>query len=159
MAIVEDITLTADDLSKINGGKKKNSVKNKLENVDSADESPINNSTRAKNLDEIIGRENEKNKLKVLVKSAKSRDDVIDHILFYGPPGLVKTTFGYAISSEFGSNFIFTSGPGISSKAELASIISSLNKGDFLFIDEIHRLNKVLEEFLYPVLEDFQMDV
>lgn len=114
---------------------------------------------RPKKLDEIIGRAKEKDKLGVLINSAKSRNDVIDHMLFYGPPGLGKTTFGYAIASEFGSNFIFTSGPGISSKAELASIVSSLNQGDFLFIDEIHRLNKVLEEFLYPILEDYRMDV
>lgn len=116
-------------------------------------------SLRAKKLSEVVGREKEKQKLSVLINSAKSRNAVIDHMLFYGPPGLGKTTFGYAIASEFGSNFIFTSGPGISSKAELASIISSLNEGDFLFIDEIHRLNKVLEEFLYPILEDFRMDV
>jgi Holliday junction resolvasome RuvABC ATP-dependent DNA helicase subunit len=116
-------------------------------------------SLRSKSLDEIIGREKEKRKLRILIKSAQSRKDVIDHILFYGPPGIGKTTFGYALAQEFGSNFISTSGPGITSKAEIASIISSLNEGDFLFIDEIHRLNKVLEEFLYPILEDFKMDL
>lgn len=122
-------------------------------------ENIFDNSLRAKTLSEVIGREKEKQKLNVLINSAKSRNDVIEHMMFYGPPGLGKTTFGYAIASEFGSNFVFTSGPGITSKAELASIISSLSYGDFLFIDEIHRLNKVLEEFLYPVLEDFCMDV
>jgi holliday junction DNA helicase RuvB len=122
-------------------------------------DSDLDISMRAKTLAEVIGREKEKQKLSVLIGSAKSRNDVIDHMLFYGPPGLGKTTFGYAIASEFGSNFVFTSGPGISSKAELASIISSMNHGDFLFIDEIHRLNKILEEFLYPILEDFRMDV
>lgn len=116
-------------------------------------------SLRAKKLQEIIGRDQEKKKLEVLINSAKNRKDTLDHLLFYGPPGLGKTTFAHAISSEFGTNIIFTSGPGISSKAELASIFSSISEGDFVFIDEIHRLNKTLEEFLYPILEDFQMDV
>lgn len=114
---------------------------------------------RPKSLGEIIGRKDIKKKLNVLIKSAKSRNDVVDHLLFYGPPGLGKTTFGYALANELGSSFIFTSGPALNSKAELASLLSSLQEGDILFIDEIHRLNKVLEEFLYPVLEDFCMDV
>lgn len=159
MAIVEDLYLDKEKFEKISGKSKK---KEKIETVQTIETTPAqkqNDNLRAKNLKEIIGRESEKQKLEVLIKSAKSRDDVIDHMLFYGPPGLGKTTFAQAIASEFGTNFIFTSGPGISSKAELASICSSLNHGDFLFIDEIHRLNKVLEEFLYPILEDFQMDV
>lgn len=116
-------------------------------------------SNRAKNLDEIVGRESIKKKLRVLISAAKSREDNLEHMLFYGPPGLGKTTFGYAISNEFGANFIITSGPALTSKAELASIITNLNDGDILFVDEIHRLNKVLEEFLYPILEDYKMDI
>ena len=115
--------------------------------------------SRPQKLSEIIGRKDIKNKLDVLINSARSRTDVIEHLLFYGPPGLGKTTFGYAISNEFGSTFYMTSGPSLNSKAELASIITGLNEGDILFIDEIHRLNKILEEFLYPILEDFKMDI
>jgi Holliday junction DNA helicase RuvB len=148
MAILEE--LNADLINT----RKKKKTQGAIESSDTVGES-----IRLKKISEIVGRDKEKEKLKVLINSAKSRSDVIDHMLFYGPPGLGKTTFGYAIASEFGSNVIFTSGPGISSKAELASIISSLNYGDFLFIDEIHRLNKLLEEFLYPILEDFQMDL
>jgi Holliday junction DNA helicase RuvB len=114
---------------------------------------------RATKLEDIVGRASIKKKLKVLIHSAKSREDTLEHLLFYGPPGLGKTTFGNALASEFGSNFIITSGPALTSKAELASIISNLKEGDILFIDEIHRLNKVIEEFLYPVLEDFKMDI
>lgn len=116
-------------------------------------------SIRAKKLYEVIGRKSIKNKLKILIDAAKSRNDVLEHMLFYGPPGLGKTTFGYAIANEFGSNFIITSGPALTSKAELASIMTNLAEGDVLFIDEIHRLSKILEEFLYPVLEDFKMDI
>jgi len=118
-----------------------------------------NNLLRAKKLDEIIGRDGIKKKLRILINSARSRSDSLEHMLFYGPPGLGKTTFGYAISNEFGSKFIITSGPALNSKAEIASIITNMNDGDVLFIDEIHRLNKVLEEFLYPILEDFKMDI
>lgn len=114
---------------------------------------------RAKNLDEIIGRESIKKKLRVLINAAKSRNDNLEHMLFYGPPGLGKTTFGYAISNEFGANFMVTSGPALTSKAELAALITNMNDGDILFVDEIHRLNKILEEFLYPILEDYKMDI
>jgi holliday junction DNA helicase RuvB len=156
MAIIEDFN--PDNLVSPKKDKKTD-AKQLVQSLGTNEVEEKNESLRAKNLSEIIGRESEKRKLNVLMQSAKSRNDVIDHILFYGPPGLGKTTFGQALASEFGTNFIFTSGPGVSSKAELASICSSLNYGDFLFIDEIHRLNKVLEEFLYPILEDFQMDV
>ncbi len=114
---------------------------------------------RPKKLGEVVGRKDIKDKLNVLINSAKSRTDVIEHLLFYGPPGLGKTTFGYAISNEFGSKFYMTSGPSLNSKADLASIITNLQEGDILFIDEIHRMNKLLEEFLYPILEDFKMDI
>lgn len=148
---------------KINNSKKnshKNKKVTKSENGDKAKESiASNNILRVGKLDEIIGREEIKKKLRILINSAKSRCDSLEHILFYGPPGLGKTTFGYAISIEFGSKFIITSGPSLNSKAEIASIITNMNDGDILFIDEIHRLNKVLEEFLYPILEDFKMDI
>lgn len=114
---------------------------------------------RPRSLSEIVGRDEIKKKLRIMIKSAKTRKDSIEHILFYGPPGLGKTTFGYAISNEMGKNFIFTSGPAINSKAEMASIIASLEEGSVLFIDEIHRLSKVIEEFLYPIMEDFRMDL
>lgn len=114
---------------------------------------------RVNKIDEIVGRNDIKAKLKTLINSSKSRGDVLEHLLFYGPPGLGKTTFGYAIAHEIGTSFILTSGPALTSKAEIASIITNLKEGDVLFIDEIHRLNKVLEEFLYPILEDFKMDI
>ncbi|BDQ04708.1 MAG: Holliday junction ATP-dependent DNA helicase RuvB [Candidatus Dojkabacteria bacterium] len=114
---------------------------------------------RVHKIDEIVGRHDIKAKLKTLINSSKSRGDVLEHLLFYGPPGLGKTTFGYAIANEIGTHFILTSGPTLTSKAEMASIITNLKEGDVLFIDEIHRLSKVLEEFLYPILEDFKMDI
>lgn len=116
-------------------------------------------SKRPQSMIEIIGRAKEKEKLRVLMESAKQRGEVVDHILFYGPPGLGKTTFAHVIAKEMNVNVIFASGPAITSKAEVASLLSNISEGDILFIDEIHRLNKIIEEFLYPVMEDFKMDL
>lgn len=134
--------------------KQKKEIKELNQNI-----SENNEIKRAQSIDEIVGRKDIKRKLRTLINSAKSRDDAVEHLLFYGPPGLGKTTFGHAIAHEIGSNFVMTSGPSLTSKAEFASIVTGLKDGDVLFIDEIHRLNKVLEEFLYPVLEDFKMDI
>lgn len=113
---------------------------------------------RAKSFSDLIGRDDLKRKIRVLIDAATSRGDVLEHILFYGPPGLGKTSFAYAIASEMKSNIVVTSGPALATKADVISIFSNVNRGDIVFIDEIHRLSRVLEEFIYPILEDFVMD-
>jgi Holliday junction DNA helicase RuvB len=147
----------------INTGIKKNRMLDKEQEKSDKTEPKENTNnifnTRPETLDSVIGRDDLKKKIRLLINSAKKRSDSIEHMLFYGPPGLGKTTFGYAISKEFGSKFYITSGAAIGSKADMASLVTSLEQGDVLFIDEIHRLNKVVEEFLYPILEDFKMDI
>lgn len=110
-------------------------------------------------LDSIVGRLDIKEKIRILINSAKKRNDVIDHILFYGPPGLGKTTFAHAIANELGAKIIISSGATIKNKMELVSLVAQLEYGDVLFIDEIHRLARILEEFLYPVLDNFVLDI
>ena len=114
---------------------------------------------RPSRLDEIIGRKSEKKTLKMMIDSAKGRKEVIDHILFYGPPGLGKTTFAIAIANEIGSSIRITSGPAVERQGDLAAILTGLKANDVLFIDEIHRLSKVVEEILYPAMEDGVLDI
>lgn len=114
---------------------------------------------RPSKMDEIIGRELEKETLKMMVNSALRRKEVVDHILFYGPPGLGKTTFAMAIANEIGSSIKITSGPAIERQGDLAAILTGLKKNDILFIDEIHRLPKIVEEILYPAMEDGMLDI
>ncbi len=118
----------------------------------------IENSLRPTKLDEYVGQEKVKQSLEVYIKAAKSRKDALDHVLLYGPPGLGKTTLAHIIANELGSQFKITSGPAIEHAADLAAILTNLNKNDVLFIDEIHRLNKSVEEILYPAMEDFALD-
>jgi len=114
---------------------------------------------RPSRLDDMIGRSNEKKALTMMINSARKRDEVVDHILFYGPPGLGKTTFAMAIANEIGSSIRITSGPAIERQGDLAAILTGLKAGDILFIDEIHRLSRVVEEILYPAMEDRALDI
>lgn len=118
----------------------------------------IENSLRPRTMDDYVGQEKIKSTLDVYIKAAKKRNDSLDHVLLYGPPGLGKTTLSHIIASELGSQLKITSGPAIEHAADLAAIVTNLNKGDVLFIDEIHRLNKSVEEILYPAMEDFALD-
>lgn len=116
-------------------------------------------SLRAKTWDNFYGQKPIKNALKIAITAAKKRGDSLEHVLLYGPPGLGKTTLSHIIAKEMGANIRVTSGPAIERAGDLASILTNLEKGDILFIDEIHRLNKVVEETLYPAMEDYCLDV
>ncbi len=118
----------------------------------------IETSLRPTSLDQYVGQDKVKESLKVYIQAAKSRKDALDHVLLYGPPGLGKTTLSHIIAKELGSQIKITSGPAIEHAADLAAILTNLNKNDVLFIDEIHRLNKTVEEILYPAMEDFALD-
>ncbi len=137
----------------------KNKLKNSKVVVSSTEVEETEQNIRPSKIDEIVGRKQEKETIKMMIDSAKKRDEVIDHILFYGPPGLGKTTFALAIANEIGSSIRITSGPAIERQGDLAAILTNLKKNDVLFIDEIHRLSRVVEEILYPAMEDRALDI
>ena len=114
---------------------------------------------RPQTLKEYIGQEKAKEKLQVTIEAAKQRNEALDHVLFYGPPGLGKTTLAGIIANEMGVNFRVTSGPAIEKPGEMAAILNSLQTGDILFVDEIHRLARQVEEVLYPAMEDYAIDI
>ena len=116
-------------------------------------------SLRPQTLDDYIGQKKTKENLKIYIEAAKQRGDVLDHVLFYGPPGLGKTTLAGIIANEMGTHMKVTSGPAIEKPGEMAAILNNLQEGDVLFVDEIHRLNRQVEEVLYPAMEDYAIDI
>ena len=120
-------------------------------------EEQVDVSLRPLSLDEYVGQENFKENLKVFIHAAKNRDEPLDHILLYGPPGLGKTTLAYVIAHEMGTQIRLINGPSIEKPGELAAILSTMNEGDILFIDEIHRIPRVVEEILYEAMEDYKL--
>ena len=127
--------------------------------LEDAKEERLENSLRPKTLEEYIGQDKIKENMKIYIEAAKKRGEPLDHVLLYGPPGLGKTTLSNIISNEMNSNIKITSGPAIEKPGDLAALLTNLSEFDVLFIDEIHRLSKSVEEILYPALEDYTLDI
>ena len=125
----------------------------------SSEDVPLDTSLRPRCLDDFIGQAGIKDNLNIAISAAKGRDEPLDHVLLYGPPGLGKTTLAYIIAAEMGVNIRVTSGPAVERTGDLAAILTNLRSQDILFIDEIHRLNRAVEEVLYPAMEDFALDI
>jgi len=125
----------------------------------SAEDLPLDTSLRPRHLNDFVGQAGIKGNINIAIAAAKGRDEPLDHVLLYGPPGLGKTTLAYIIAAEMGVNIRVTSGPAVERTGDLAAILTNLRSQDILFIDEIHRLNRAVEEVLYPAMEDFALDI
>ena len=130
-----------------------------ITNYNLYNDNELDNTIRPETIDEYIGQNDVKENIRVFVKAAKMRNEALDHVLLYGPPGLGKTTLAFIIAHELGTNIKTASGPSIEKSGDLAAILSSLEPGDVLFIDEIHRMPRYIEEILYPAMEDFSLDI
>ena len=128
-------------------------------NYETEDDKIIDNTIRPETIDEYIGQTDVKENIRVFIEAAKMRNEALDHVLLYGPPGLGKTTLSFIIARELGVNIKTASGPSIEKSGDLAAILSSLEPGDVLFIDEIHRMPRYIEEILYPAMEDYSLDI
>jgi Holliday junction DNA helicase RuvB len=132
---------------------------NRLVNPDAQPDDRLDQAIRPRTLKALIGQERVKENLLILISAARQRGDPLDHVLFYGPPGLGKTTLAHVLANEMGVNIKVSSGPAIERAGDLAAILTNLRAGDILFIDEVHRLGRVIEEVLYPAMEDFALDI
>ncbi len=132
---------------------------NRMLNPDSRPEDRIDQALRPRNLTELIGQSQIKENLMILIGAARKRGEALDHVLFYGPPGLGKTTLAHVLAAEMNVNIKITAGPAVEKAGDLAAILTNLRAGDILFIDEIHRLGRAIEEILYPAMEDYALDI
>jgi Holliday junction DNA helicase RuvB len=132
---------------------------NRIVDPDSQPEDRLDQALRPRSLRDLIGQERVKENLAILIEAARQRSEPVDHVLFYGPPGLGKTTLAHILANEMGVNIKITAGPAIERPGDLAAILTNLRAGDILFIDEVHRLGRAVEEVLYPAMEDFALDI
>ncbi len=133
--------------------------KNRPLDPESKPDDRVDNALRPQKLNDLIGQDKVKDNLFILIAAARQREEALDHVLFYGPPGLGKTTLAHVVANEMGVNVKVTAGPAIERAGDLAAILTNLRQGDVLFIDEIHRLGRAVEEVLYPAMEDFSLDI